>query len=208
MKNILVAGANGTTGKKIVQFLKSSQNFNPIAMVRKEEQVAQFKSENIDTVLGDLTKDITHTVKDIDKVIFAAGSGGKNVVEVDQEGAKRLISAAKMANINKFVMLSSMGADTREEAGDLQAYMKAKQKADDHLINSGLNFAIVRPGALTNADGKGKIMLKEKLHKQGEISRADVAETLVLALNDDAPNNRVFEILEGETVIGEAMQQL
>ena len=208
MKNILVAGANGTTGKKIVQLLKSSQNFNPIAMVRKEEQVAQFKSENIDTVLGDLTKDITHTVKDIDKVIFAAGSGGKNVIEVDQEGAKRLISAAKMANINKFVMLSSMGADNPEAAGDLQAYMKAKQKADDHLIKSGLNFAIVRPGALTNGDGIGKIMLKEKLHKQGEISRADVAETLVLALNDDAPNNRVFEIIEGETVIGEAMQQL
>lgn len=208
MKNILVAGANGTTGKKIVQLLKSSQNFNPIAMVRKEEQVAQFKSENIDTVLGDLTKDITHTVKDIDKVIFAAGSGGKNVVEVDQEGAKRLITASKKANINKFVMLSSMGADSPEAAGDLQAYMKAKQKADDHLINSGLNFAIIRPGALTNANGKGKIMLKEKLHKQGEISRADVAETLVLALNDDAPNNRVFEIIEGETVIGEAMQQL
>ena len=208
MKNILVAGANGTTGKKIVQLLKSSQNFNPIAMVRKEEQVAQFKSENIDTVLGDLTEDITHIVNNVDKVVFAAGSGGKNVVEVDQEGAKRLISAAKMANINKFVMLSSMGADTPEEAGDLQAYMKAKQKADDHLINSGLNFAIVRPGALNNSEGKGKVMLKEKLHKQGEISRADVAETLVLALNDDAPNNRIFEIIEGETVIGEAMQQL
>lgn len=37
MENILVAGANGTTGKKIVNLLKSSQYFNPIAMVRKQE---------------------------------------------------------------------------------------------------------------------------------------------------------------------------
>ena len=111
------------------------------------EQVTQFKSANIDIVLGDLTIDITHTVNNVDKVIFAAGSGGKNVIELEQDGAKRLISGAKMTIINKFVMLSSMGADSPEAAGDLQAYMKAKQKADDHLINSGLNFVIVRLGA-------------------------------------------------------------
>lgn len=208
MENILVAGANGTTGKKIVQLLKSSQYFNPIAMVRKPEQVEQFKSENISTVLGDLTEDITHTVENIDKVIFAAGSGGKNVVEVDQEGAKRLIAVSKMANVNKFVMLSSMGADNPEEAKDLQDYLKAKQNADEHLVNSGLNYVIVRPGALNNSEGKGKIELKQKLNKRGNISRTDVAQTLVRALNDDAPNNEIFEILEGETLISEAMNQL
>ncbi len=208
MENILVAGANGTTGKKIVQLLKSSQYFNPIAMVRKPEQVEQFKSENVSTVLGDLTEDITHTVENIDKVIFAAGSGGKNVVEVDQEGAKRLIAISKMANVNKFVMLSSMGADNPEEAEDLQDYLKAKQNADEHLVNSGLNYVIVRPGTLNNSEGKGKIELKQKLNKRGDISRADVAQTLVRALNDDAPNNEIFEILEGETLISEAMNQL
>jgi hypothetical protein len=30
-----------------------------------------------------------------DKVIFAAGSGGTNVIGVDQEGAKKLIDALK-----------------------------------------------------------------------------------------------------------------
>ena len=33
MENVLVAGANGTTGKQVVKLLKSSQYFNPIAMV-------------------------------------------------------------------------------------------------------------------------------------------------------------------------------
>ena len=45
--------------------------------------------------MGDLTKDVSHTTKGIDKVVFAAGSGGKNVVDVDQEGAKKLIDASK-----------------------------------------------------------------------------------------------------------------
>ena len=208
MENILVAGANGTTGKQIVNLLKSSQYFNPIAMVRKEEQQKQFEADGVETVLADLTQDLTHTIKNIDKVIFAAGSGGKNVVEVDQEGAKRLVAVAKMANVNKFVMLSSMGADNPESVEDLQDYMKAKQNADEHLKGSGLNYTIVRPGTLNNNKGKGKIELNEKLNKQGEISRADVAQTLVRSLHDDAPHNTTFEIIEGETLIGEAMNEL
>jgi len=208
MENILVAGANGTTGKQIVNLLKSSQYFNPIAMVRKEDQAEQFKNKNVDTVLADLTEDLTHTIKNVDKVIFAAGSGGKNVVEVDQEGAKRLIAVSKMANVNRFVMLSSMGADNPEAAEDLQDYLKAKQNADEHLRQSGLNYVIVRPGTLNNFESKGRINLKEKLDTQGEISRADVAQTLVRALHDDAPHNITFEIIDGDTLIGEAMHKL
>ena len=207
MENVLVAGANGTTGKQVVNLLKNSQYFNPIAMVRKESQLEQFKNENIDTVLGDLTKDLTHVVKDVDKVVFAAGSGGKNVVEVDQEGAKRLIDVSKMANVNKFVMLSSMGANNPEVMPDLKDYLQAKQNADKHLRESNLKYAIIRPGTLKNEEGKGKIEIAEnELNKQGEISRADVAQTLVRALHDDAPKNKTFEILEGETLIGKAFE--
>lgn len=205
MENILIAGAHGTTGKQIVNILKSSQYFNPVAMVRKEEQQNYFKDEGVDTVMADLTQDLTHAVKGIDKVIFAAGSGGKNVVEVDQEGAKRLMAVSKMGNINRFVMLSSMGADKPESVNELQEYLKAKQNADDHLRNSGLKYTIVRPGTLNNSEPKGKIELSEKLNERGEISRADVAQTLVRSLNDDAPYNTTFEILEGDTLIGDAL---
>ena len=144
----------------------------------------------------------------MDKVVFAAGSGGKNVVEVDQEGAKRLIGVSKMASVNKFVMLSSMGADNPEAVTELKDYMKAKQNADEHLRNSGLKYAIVRPGTLNNSEGKGKIELKENLNRKGEISRADVAQTLVRTLHDDAPYNTTFEILEGDTIIGDAFSNM
>jgi len=207
MENILVAGANGTTGKKVVEYLKSSQYFNPVAMVREESQKEQFQNNNVEAVFGDLEKDLSHVVKNIDKVIFAAGSGGKKVVEVDQEGAKRLVDESKKANVNKFVMLSSMGADNPEAMEDLQDYLKAKQNADDHLKKSGLNYAIVRPGTLNNNEGTGKIELSKKLNKKGEISRADVAQTLVRSLHDDAPKKETYEILQGETLIGKALEE-
>lgn len=208
MENILVVGANGTTGKEIVSLLKASEHFNPVAMVRERSQVDQFKHKRIDTVLGDLTKDLSHVTNHIDKVIFAAGSGGAKVVEVDQEGAKSLIDASKKANVKRFVMLSSMGADDPEAVEDLEAYLKAKQNADVYLRASGLNYVIVRPGALNNEDSTGKIELKQKLNKQGEISRADVAQTLVNALYDNTAVNTTFEILQGETPIETAFSNL
>lgn len=208
MQNILVAGANGTTGKKIVHLLKESQYFNPIAMVRKPEQIEQFKNNGIDTVLGDLEKDISHTIKGVDKVIFAAGSGGKKVVEVDQEGAKKLVDISVKSQINKFVMLSSLGADKPESGGDLQDYLKAKQNADAYLKASSLKYTIVRPGSLTNNEGVGQIELSKSLNKRGSISRDDVAQTLVKSLEDDVAVNKVYEIIEGKISIENALDSL
>ena len=205
MENILVAGANGTTGKKIVNLLATSQYFTPVAMVRKKEQEEQFAQRNIKTVLADLEEDVAHTVHNIDKVIFAAGSGGKKVKEVDENGAKKLIAAAEKQNIKKFVMLSSMGADHPEKADDLQEYLEAKHNADEYLKQSKVTYSIVRPGTLTDEKGSGKIELKHKLNKRGEISRDDVAQTLVRVLHDTAEVDDTFEIIKGDTLIGEAI---
>ncbi|AEE20493.1 SDR family oxidoreductase [Dokdonia sp. 4H-3-7-5] len=209
MEQILVAGAHGTTGKKIVNLLKESQYFNPIAMVRKEEQKSFFESQGVDTVMGDLEEDVSPVFnQSYDKVLFAAGSGGKKVVEVDQEGAKKMIDASKQHDIKKFVMLSSMGADNPSEAEELQDYLKAKHNADEYLKDSGLNYAIVRPGSLTDNELTNKIELAEKLNKRGEISRNDVAQTLVRTLNDDVANKSTFEIIKGETIIADALNKV
>jgi len=205
-ENILVAGANGTTGRIIINLLKESENYKPIAMVRKQEQKDHFEKENVSTVLADLEKDLSHAVKNTNKVIFAAGSGGKKVIEVDQEGAKRLTDAAKQAGIEKFIMLSSMGADNPSVSDDLEDYLRAKQNADEYLKSSGLDYTIVRPGSLTDTGSTGKIQLKEKLEKQGSISRADVAKTLVEVLENEVKKNQVFEILSGEIPIDKAIR--
>jgi len=202
MEKILVAGATGTTGKKIVSLLQSLEAYEPIAMIRKEDQKQQFEKDGIKTVMGDLTKDVSHTTEGIDKVIFAAGSGGSNVVAVDQEGAKKLIDASKKG-VKKFVMLSSMGADNPQ--GELKEYLQAKQNADQYLDISGVTFTIVRPGSLNNNGGTGKISLQKKFEEQGEISRQDVARTLVKSLDMDVAKNQAFEILNGETKIEEAV---
>ena len=208
MEKILVAGAHGTTGKKIISILKESKKYKPVAMVRKEEQVSQFQNEGVETILADLEKDVSQTTNGIDKVIFAAGSGGKKLKEVDQEGAKKLMDAAKAKDVKKFVMLSSMGADNPEKADEIQEFLKAKHNADEYLKQLGIQYSIVRPGSLNNEYGKGKIELENKLNKRGEIPRRDVAETLVAALDDTVAKNKTFEILEGDVYIKAALEKV
>ncbi|PNW28261.1 SDR family oxidoreductase [Formosa algae] len=205
MENVLVVGATGTTGHIIVNYLKGSQDFEPIAMVRNAEQDKDFSAHNIRTVHGDLEEDVSKTVEGIDKVIFAAGSGGKKVKEVDQDGAIKMIKASENANIKKFVMLSSMGADQPELSDQLQEYLKAKHNADEFLKQSSLNYTIVRPGTLNNNEGQGTIDLAKNFDEHGEITRDDVAQTLIQALRDDATNTSTFEILQGNTPIEEAI---
>lgn len=212
-ERVLIAGANGTTGKIIVQFLQESQYFEPVAMVRKEEQIDQFKVKGVETVLADLEENLDAAVnKEIDKVVFAAGSGGHTPKEkttaVDQNGAINLIDASVKAGIKKFVMLSAINADDPSSSKSLEHYLKAKQVADKHLQESGLIHAIVRPGTLKNDPGSGKIKIAEKLNETGEITREDVARVIVAALNDDTTNNETFEILEGDILIGEALSKV
>jgi len=206
-QQVLVAGATGKTGNIIIELLKKSDIYEPVAMVRKVEQRDKFENDKVKTVLADLENEINHATKNISKVIFAAGSGGAKTTAVDQNGAIRLIDAASKDNIEKFVMLSSMGADRPSENEELKEYLNAKQKADNHLRESGMNYTIVRPGALNNNKATHKIELATKLNKSGEIPRADVAQTLVDTLENNIRKNEIIEILEGEDPIETAIKQ-
>lgn len=208
MENVLVVGANGTTGKKVVHQLAESDNYSPVAMVRKEEQVGQFKDKGIKTVLADLEKDVSHTGNNIDKIVFAAGSKGKNLKAVDLEGAKKMVEVGRKADIKKFVMLSTMGADQPDSVPSLKDYLIAKQKADDFLKASLLPYSIVRPGALTDEAGTGKIRAQKSLGEQGSIARDDVAKALVASLNNDVARDTTYEILSGSDHIETALNSI
>src|SRR5690606_10986439 len=106
MEKILIVGATGDTGKRVIEILRNSQSFEPVAMVRKKEQKEIFEDMEVSTVVADLEGDVDHALQGIDKVIFAAGSGGDSgedkTIAVDQEGAIKIIDAAKKAKVKKF----------------------------------------------------------------------------------------------------------
>lgn len=211
--NVLVAGANGNTGRQIVELLAEEEH-TVRALIRDNSQAEEMIKIGAQPVLGDLEQDIGFAVEGCDAVIFAAGSGSHTgpdkTIAVDQEGAIKLIKAAENNAANRFIMLSAMGTDRPEEGPEkLRPYLEAKAKADKALVKSKLNYTILRPGLLTNGEATGKIRVSEKLSdNEGDISRADVARTIVSALQNESTYRQVFELLSGDTPIDGALTSL
>ncbi|WP_026832283.1 SDR family oxidoreductase [Exiguobacterium undae] len=207
--NILIIGANGTTGRKMVELIGKQGQHQAIAVVREENQINDLIALGASEVrLGDLTKDVTGVVKDADVVIFAAGAGGASeelTRAVDQDGAIKVIDAAKANGIERFLMLSSVGADHPQ--GDLKVYLESKGAADRHLKESGLDYTIVRPGPLSYDEPTGTIETKEHFesYEGREVPRDDVA-VLFVTLIDHPTQTRQFEVLSGPFPIAEALR--
>ncbi|MDQ0564834.1 uncharacterized protein YbjT (DUF2867 family) [Qipengyuania citrea] len=180
MMQVLVAGATGNTGQRLVRELHE-RGLNPVAMVRESsdtsglpEGVAQRQAD-----LTDLSDDVT---EGCDVVVFAAGSGGDTSAEmtdkVDRDGAKKLIDLSVANGVRRFVMLSSIGAGDPDPDHELGHYLQAKHEADEHLKATDLEYAILRPVALTDERGTGEVRLGENVDPKGEAARGDVAKLL------------------------------
>lgn len=210
MQNTLVIGANGKTGRIVTKILRDSTDFKPFAMIRKDVQKPFFENQGIETRMGDLEEDFSDAFKGIHKVIFAAGSGSntsdEKTIEVDQKGAIRSIELAQAHKLQKYVMLSAMGTDAPDRVKGLELYLKSKKAADDFLRESNLLYTIVQPGGLTDEKGTQKVKIAKKLNKPGQISREDVAQALVYALELERTKNSSFEMISGEEDLKERMK--
>ncbi|WP_257349379.1 SDR family oxidoreductase [Pseudalkalibacillus decolorationis] len=212
---VLVAGANGSTGRSILNHLGKNDNHEAIAMVRDNSQAETLEKLGASTtILADLEKELDHAVEGCDAIIFAAGSGSKTGPDkttlVDEQGAIKLIEAAEKHGVKRFVMLSTVGADKPEVGSDdMKHYYKSKGNADEKLINSSLVYTIVRPGRLSYDSGNGKIRIAEKLEDySGDIPREDVAKVIVESLDVQNTHGKIFEILTGDQDINEALKSL
>jgi uncharacterized protein YbjT (DUF2867 family) len=212
---VLIAGANGHTGRLIVELLGKSNHHEAYAMIRDAAQAEKLKQLGAkEAIEADLEEDVSHAVKGMDAVIFAAGSGSKTgpdkTIAVDQEGAKRLIDAAKKEGIAYFVMLSSYGAGVPHALPNLAHYLIAKGEADRYLKASGLTYTIIRPGYLSFEPPKGKVEIAKHFESiEGrDIPRADVAQVIVSSLEIENAKNKTFELLSGNQPIQNALKAL
>ena len=213
---VLVAGAHGKTARRLVRILAEDHEVR--GLVRKEEQMPDVEADGAEPMLCDLEEEelegrIGETVEGCDAIIFAAGagpgSGAARKETMDYGGAAKLAEAAERHGVRRYLLLSSMGADDPGAGSEaMQPYLYAKARADERLQNSGLNYTIIRPGGLTEDEGTGRIDAAESLGRRGEIPRDDVAATLAAALEEENTFEKTFELLAGDTPIGEALRRI
>ena len=214
--NVLVVGANGAVGRKVIAQLKDTEH-SSVALVRKEAQVSELENTGADkVVVADLEGDISNAFDNVDAVIFAAGSGGSTGADktllVDLWGSKKVVDAASKNGVKKLVQLSATDSpDPDNESDVMRPYAVAKHMSDYYIEQSDLNYTIVRPGPLQDDEGTGKIDASFSIEGDPNgytIPRDDVATTLINALDLTQLDKQVVYIQSGDTTIREALEQL
>lgn len=210
---ILVIGASGRVGTDLVEQLLADDH-QVIGTTRQDKKL--FDNDNYRQLDLDITAEkdaIAEQIEqDIDAVYFVAGSGGKDVLEVDLHGAVKTMQAVEDKGIKRYIMLSTVfSLDTNKwdtpGIADLKEYYICKHYADQWLVNdSTLDYTIVQAGALKERAGTGKITINDD--NAGENAIADVAATLTAVLGANNTIKKVFSMHNGETAINEAIATL
>jgi hypothetical protein len=129
---------------------------------------------------------------------------------VDWNGQKAQFDAAKAAGIKKVVTIGSRGGTQPAEQNMLNQIGGAgtnilvwKRKAEQYLVDSGLDFTIIRAGGLLGEDkpgGKRMLVVGADDADLGarSVPRADVAEVAVQALTCADASRRSLDLVSRE----------
>ncbi|MFY8282371.1 SDR family oxidoreductase [Pseudoalteromonas sp. SSMSWG5] len=202
----LIIGATGQIGKMTTEKMLASGH-DVVALVRDKSKLSTLESNNLTIVEQDLENDFSRAFEGVEQVIFSAGSGGATGADktllIDLWAAVKAINYAADAKVKHFIMVSSIGADAPDNIeSSIKPYLVAKHMADQHLINSELNYSIVRPGTLLNDAATGLLTTTRPVTRQDAvINREDVADTLLYLAEHTPKKPRVFELFNGDKSI-------
>jgi uncharacterized protein YbjT (DUF2867 family) len=222
--SIFLAGASRGVGNQVARIL-STQNIPVLALIR-EAKLSRREStpnpselqalNNIETVVGDALNlaDVTNAMTGkISAVISTIGGMPQDGQRADFAGNKQLIDAAVKAGVNKFILVSSLGAGATKDAIPAAAYaslapvLAEKEQAEAYLIASGLNYTIIRPGGLKSEPATGNGVLTLDTHVAGSICRADVATLVCKCLDSAIAEGKVLSAFDRNMTYGDATYQ-
>ena len=212
---VAIAGGHGQIALRLAKVL-SQHGDEAVALIRNPDHADDVRQARAEPVLVDLEHadedEVAQAIAGCDAIVFAAGAGPGSGAErketMDYGGAVKLIAAAKQARVDRYVIVSSMGANPEIPGNDtFSVYLRAKGRADDAVRASGLDATVVRPGGLTNNAGTGRVRLGESVPR-GQVPRDDVAAVLAAVL--DSPNTigRTVDLIGGDTPIAEAVKAI
>lgn len=201
MEKILVTGATGKLGSKVIaHLLKKTLPNQVIALVRNERKCMDLISKGVDVRYGDYTDvdSLNAAMKGVTRVLLI--SGEDLATRFSQH--KNVIEAAKRNGV-QFIAYTSISIKNMQ-ACRINALTKSHQETEEHLINSGITYAILRNTFYAD-DLPYYIGHKETILSKGIVSNAgggrvpfalrdEMAEAFANLLLQQAPESRIYEI--------------
>ena len=201
---VLVIGAAGKTGLLIVE-RALADGHKVTALVHAHENGKDTKADHalealkVDLIHGDTRNPsrLDQVMPGHDAVIDAIG-GTTPFRETDLEScsAQVILDSMKRNSVKRLLVISVMGAgDSKDHAGFFYEHLLApyflrgaipdKERMEQAIEHSGVDFVIVRPPVLSDGEAVGTVNILQGDEKASKLTRADLAQFLVNQLTSD-----------------------
>ena len=200
MQKILVTGATGNVGSRVVHELRRCGV--PVrAFVRGTDKAAGMLGDDVELAVGDFGDpgSIQAALDGTDGVFLACSNQPQQV-----EYENRVIDAAEAAGVRRMVKLSALGT----EVGSPVAFWDWHARIENHLRASGVPFVVLRPtfgmaNVLASAEAvryTGKLFAPAGDAGISMIHPQDVAAVASVTLLEDGHDGKTYTLTGPEAI--------
>lgn len=197
---ILITGATGRTGSEVVKELQA-KGAQIRAMGRNPDRVATIQGQGIGAVLGDFEKPetIETALQGVEKAFLVSIEGDRMA-----EQHRNFVAAAKRAGVRHLVRLSILVSDPNSPL----TLGKWHGEADQHVIDSGIPYTILRPAAFMQnflmqaamVSSNGAVAAPLGDGKIGYIDMRDIASVAATVLTSSGHEGTTYPVTGPESL--------
>jgi uncharacterized protein YbjT (DUF2867 family) len=213
--DVAIAGGHGKVARRLARLLVARGD-HVRGLIRNPDHADDLRADGSDPVVIDLEtaaeEEIAAAISGADGAVFAAGagpgSGAEKKLTIDRDGAIKLLHACVAADVQRYLMISSIGAEDPPDDDEVfSVYLRAKAEADSALRASDRAWTIVRPAFMKDDAGTGRVRIQTD-PLRGEVPRDDVAAVLAAVLHESRTVRLTLYVQEGDEPIDEALERV
>lgn len=200
---VLIFGATRNTGLEIAKILVARGE--PVtAFVRPTSNLENLEPLNVAYVQGDAMNadDVEAAIaaKHYKAVISTLG-GGRGERPPDLVGTINIVDAMVKHGPERILVVTvigpgkSMSMVPAQQRVQLARVIELKEQAENYIVEADLAYTIIRPGQLTSNARSGIIRLDLEPSPTGPVTRADLADQVVGAYDDDSTIRQIYQVI-------------
>ena len=222
MSSILVIGASGFLGRHLALGLLGDGH-TVRCLARNLSRVEDLAKAGCEVVLGDMS-DLASVQKAMESVHAAyisvhtlspqpGSKTGQGFIDVEMSGLQNIVAAGRAQGVSRLIYVTFLGAKPDAPS----AWVRGRWKAEQFLLQSGLDVTVIRPGQIVGEGGRGFDMMMSQARKSIAITMGngsskfrnialdDLTYYLVGVLNDPRAFGQCYDVGGDEVLTNDEM---